>query len=169
MLAERDAEIALSPGIRWGGNAAARTRTSPSRMSPTLAAMTYPNCYRMTMTGARLKEILEDVADNIFNPDPYYQQGGDMVRTGGLGFTIDISAKAGSRISGMTLLKSGAAARCGPRLRGRRLGQHQRGHRRAADLGRGGQAPRQQEDGRPQADRRGQGAWAPEAPLQRYA
>ena len=47
------------------------------------------------------------MADNIFNPDPYYQQGGDMVRTGGLGFTIDISKAMGQRISGLTLLKSG--------------------------------------------------------------
>ena len=61
------------------------------------------------MSGTRLKDILEDVADNIFHPDPYYQQGGDMVRTGGLAYTIDIGKRAGSRISGMTLLKSGAA------------------------------------------------------------
>ena len=59
------------------------------------------------MTGARLKEVLEDVADNIFNPDPYYQQGGDMVRTGGLGFTIDVAAGAGKRISDLTLLRTG--------------------------------------------------------------
>jgi sulfur-oxidizing protein SoxB len=70
--------------------------------------MTYPQVYRMTMTGARLKEILEDVADNLFNPDPYYQQGGDMVRCGGLGYTIDIGKPMGSRISGLTHLKSGA-------------------------------------------------------------
>jgi sulfur-oxidizing protein SoxB len=59
------------------------------------------------MTGTRLKEILEDVADNLFNPDPYYQQGGDMVRCGGLGYTIDIGKPAGSRISALTHLKSG--------------------------------------------------------------
>jgi sulfur-oxidizing protein SoxB len=59
------------------------------------------------MTGARLKEVLEDVADNLFNPDPYYQQGGDMVRCGGLGYAIDVSKPAGSRISAMTLLKTG--------------------------------------------------------------
>jgi sulfur-oxidizing protein SoxB len=69
--------------------------------------MTYPAAYRMPMTGARLKEILEDVADNLFNPDPYYQQGGDMVRCGGLGFTIESGKPAGQRISGMTHLKSG--------------------------------------------------------------
>ena len=70
-------------------------------------AITYPQVYRMTMTGARLKEILEDVADNLFNPDPYYQQGGDMVRCGGLGYTIDIGKPMGSRISALTHLKSG--------------------------------------------------------------
>ena len=59
------------------------------------------------MTGAFIKEILEDVADNLFNPDPYYQQGGDMVRTGGLGYAIDVSKPIGQRISEMTLLASG--------------------------------------------------------------
>ena len=71
--------------------------------------MTYGECYRSEMTGETLKTILEDVADNIFNPDPYYQQGGDMVRTGGLGYAIDVGAPMGSRISNMTLLSSGAA------------------------------------------------------------
>ena len=61
------------------------------------------------MTGERLKEILEDVADNLFNPDPYYQQGGDMVRCGGLGYAIDVSKPMGRRISAMTQLKSGKA------------------------------------------------------------
>ncbi len=61
----------------------------------------------MTMNGARLKEILEDVADNLFHPDPYYQQGGDMVRVGGLSYTIDMSKPGGSRISDLTHLKSG--------------------------------------------------------------
>jgi sulfur-oxidizing protein SoxB len=70
-------------------------------------AITYPKVYRMSMTGARLKEVLEDVADNLFNPDPYYQQGGDMVRCGGLGYAIDVSKPIGSRISNMTHLKSG--------------------------------------------------------------
>ena len=106
MLAERDAEISLSPGIRWGATLLPGQDITFEDIT-NAAAMTYPNCYRMKMTGARLKEILEDVADNIFNPDPFYQQGGDMVRTGGLGFTVDINAKVGQRISGMTLLKSG--------------------------------------------------------------
>jgi sulfur-oxidizing protein SoxB len=61
------------------------------------------------MNGQLLKQILEDVADNLFNPDPYYQQGGDMVRVGGMGYRIDVAANIGSRISDMTLLKSGDA------------------------------------------------------------
>jgi sulfur-oxidizing protein SoxB len=69
--------------------------------------MTYPAAYRMEMTGERLKEILEDVADNLFNPDPYYQQGGDMVRVGGMGYRIDVGKPMGSRISDMTILKTG--------------------------------------------------------------
>jgi S-sulfosulfanyl-L-cysteine sulfohydrolase len=106
LIAERDAEIALSPGFRWGTSllpGQAITRDDIYNAT----AMTYPAAYRMTMTGARLKEVLEDVADNLFNPDPYYQQGGDMVRCGGLGYSIDIGKPAGSRISGMTLLKTG--------------------------------------------------------------
>ena len=112
LLSERDAEIALSPGIRWGTSVLpGESITFEDITNGT--AMTYPACYRMKMTGARLKEILEDVADNIFHPDPYYQQGGDMVRTGGLGYTIDIAKTAGSRISGMRLVKSGQAIEAG--------------------------------------------------------
>ncbi len=70
---ERDAEIALSPGIRWGTSLLPGQDITFEDVT-NATAMSYPNCYRMTMTGARLKEILEDVADNIFNPDPYYQQ-----------------------------------------------------------------------------------------------
>lgn len=108
ILQQRDAEIALSPGVRWGTSMLPGQDITFEDIT-NATAMTYPNCYRMTMSGARLKEVLEDVADNIFNPDPYYQQGGDMVRTGGLGYTIDIAKPAGQRISAMTHLKSGAA------------------------------------------------------------
>ena len=95
-----------------GARACCRARTSRSRTSPTHCAISYPACYRMTMTGARLKEVLEDVADNIFNPDPYYQQGGDMVRTGGLGYTDRRRAsRSASASPTMTLLKTGAADR----------------------------------------------------------
>jgi sulfur-oxidizing protein SoxB len=60
------------------------------------------------MTGARLKDILEDVADNLFNPDPYYQQGGDMVRVGGLSYTVEIGNPSGRRISNLSLVTGGA-------------------------------------------------------------
>ena len=106
LLAERDAEIALSPGFRWGNSllpGADITREDIYNAT----ALTYPAAYRMTMTGARLKEILEDVADNLFNPDPYYQQGGDMVRVGGVSYTIDVGQSIGRRISDLTSLKTG--------------------------------------------------------------
>jgi S-sulfosulfanyl-L-cysteine sulfohydrolase len=105
---ERDAEIALSPGVRWGTSILPGQPITFEDIT-NATAMSYPACYRMTMTGARLKDVLEDVADNLFNPDPYYQQGGDMVRTGGLGYAIDVSKPIGQRISGMMLLKSGAS------------------------------------------------------------
>jgi sulfur-oxidizing protein SoxB len=106
ILTQRDAEIALSPGIRWGTSILPGDPITFEDITNG-TAMTYPSCYRMTMKGERLKEILEDFADNIFHPDPYYQQGGDMVRSGGLGYTIDVSKRAGSRISSMVLLKTG--------------------------------------------------------------
>jgi sulfur-oxidizing protein SoxB len=106
ILAERDAEIALSPGFRWGTSVLPGAPITYEDIT-NATAITYPNVYRMTMTGERLKEVLEDVADNLFNPDPYYQQGGDMVRCGGLGYTIDVGKPMGGRISGMTHLKSG--------------------------------------------------------------
>lgn len=105
ILQQRDAEIALSPGIRWGTSVLAGQDITFEDVT-NATAMSYPNCYRMKMTGARLKEVLEDVADNIFNPDPYYQQGGDMVRSGGLGYTIDITKKIGERITDLTVLKT---------------------------------------------------------------
>ena len=85
-------------------------------------AITYPQVYRMSMTGERLKEIFEDVADNLFNPDPYYQQGGDMVRCGGLGYAIDVSKSIGQRISAMTSPEIRRRDRTEKRIRGRRLG-----------------------------------------------
>jgi sulfur-oxidizing protein SoxB len=106
ILKERDAEIALSPGIRWGTSLVPGQDITFEDVT-NATAMSYPACYRMKMTGARLKEIIEDVADNIFNPDPYYQQGGDMVRTGGLAYTIEIAKPIGQRISGLTLTRTG--------------------------------------------------------------
>jgi len=106
MLAEREADISMSPGIRWGTTMLPGQAISFEDIT-NACAMSYPNCYRMKMTGERIKEVLEDVADNLFNPDPYLQQGGDMVRTGGLGFTIDPVQPIGKRISAMTMLKDG--------------------------------------------------------------
>lgn len=106
LLKERDAEIALSPGFRWGTSVLPGSPITVEDIH-NATAITYPQVYRLPMTGQRLKEVLEDVADNLFNPDPYYQQGGDMVRCGGLGYAIDVSKLIGSRISNMTLLKTG--------------------------------------------------------------
>ena len=106
ILEERDVEIALSPGFRWGGTLLPGDAITWEDVT-NATAITYPNCYRNQMTGAQLREILEDVADNIFHPDPYFQGGGDMVRTGGMGYTLDITQPMGSRVSGMVHLKSG--------------------------------------------------------------
>ncbi len=108
LMRERDAEIALSPGFRWGASLLpGQDITLEDVYNQT--AITYPKAYRSEFTGAFLKEVLEDVADNLFNPDPYYQQGGDMVRVGGLSYAIDIDKPIGRRISDMTLTKSGEA------------------------------------------------------------
>ncbi len=106
LIKERDAEIALSPGFRWGASVLPGAAITIEDIH-NATAITYPNAYRLTMSGERLKEVLEDVADNLFNPDPYYQQGGDMVRCGGLGYSVDVRKPAGQRISGMTHLKTG--------------------------------------------------------------
>ena len=89
LLKERDAEIALSPGFRWGTSVLPGQPITVEDIH-NATAITYPQVYRRPMTGEQLKAVLEDVADNLFNPDPYYQQGGDMVRCGGLGYAIDI-------------------------------------------------------------------------------
>ena len=98
----RGAEIAFSPGFRWGTSLlSGQTITREHLMDQT--AITYPWTTLVDMTGETIKNVLEDVADNLFNPDPYYQQGGDMVRVGGLEYTMDVTAKAGSRILDMRL------------------------------------------------------------------
>jgi sulfur-oxidizing protein SoxB len=98
----RGAEIAFSPGFRWGTSLlSGQTITREHLMDQT--AITYPWTTLKNMTGETIKNVLEDVADNLFNPDPYYQQGGDMVRVGGLQYTMDVAAKAGNRISDMRL------------------------------------------------------------------
>lgn len=108
VLAQRDAEIALSPGFRWGPTLlAGQPITWEDVYNAT--AITYPAVYRTAMNGAAVKATLEGVADNLFYPDPYLQQGGDMVRVGGMGFTVHVDGVLGQRISNMHLLKSGAA------------------------------------------------------------
>lgn len=107
LMEQRDAEIALSPGFRWGATLIPGQDITTEDVH-NMTSITYPATYRTPMTGALLKDILEDVADNLFNPDPYYQQGGDMVRVGGMGFTIDTAKQIGSRINDMTLLKDGS-------------------------------------------------------------
>jgi sulfur-oxidizing protein SoxB len=112
LLAQREAEIVFSPGFRWGASLpAGQPITWDDVYNAT--AITYPAAYRVHMSGEAIKAVLEDVADNLFNPDPYYQQGGDMVRTGGLGFTIDVDARIGRRISSLHLVESGAAIDAG--------------------------------------------------------
>ena len=104
---QRDAEIALSPGFRWGGTLIPGQAVTWEDVY-NATAITYPAAYRIAMKGETIKAILEDVADNLFNPDPYYQQGGDMVRVGGMGYTINVDAAMGERIANMHLLGSGA-------------------------------------------------------------
>jgi S-sulfosulfanyl-L-cysteine sulfohydrolase len=96
------AQIALSPGFRFGATVLAG---APIVMEDLLTetAITYPQTYVTDMTGSQIKNILEDIADNLFNPDPYYQQGGDMVRVGGMDYACTPAERIGSRISDMTL------------------------------------------------------------------
>jgi len=100
------AEIAFSPGFRWGTSLLPGDVITRELMMDQVA-ITYPYATVTDMSGEMIKTILEDVADNLFNPDPYYQQGGDMVRIGGMGYSIDVSKPMGSRISDLTHLKSG--------------------------------------------------------------
>jgi len=90
-------DFTLSPGFRWGRTVLPGPVTAEDVYTHT--ALTYPNTYKSTMSGKMLKEILEDICDNIYNPDPYRQQGGDMVRSKGLSFTVKLSGTMGTRIS----------------------------------------------------------------------
>ncbi len=106
IISERDSEIALSPGMRWGPSILPEQPITREDIW-NVTAISYPNVYKIEMTGERLHEILEDIADNLFHPDPYYQQGGDMVRVGGIRYKIDKSKINGKRISDMTLVRTG--------------------------------------------------------------
>jgi sulfur-oxidizing protein SoxB len=102
LMDTQDAEIAFSPGFRWGVSVLPGQPITFDHLM-TQTAITYPTVTRNKFTGERIKAILEDVADNLFNTDPYYQQGGDMVRVGGLKYTIEPEAQMGKRISNMEL------------------------------------------------------------------
>jgi sulfur-oxidizing protein SoxB len=102
LIAEKDAEIAFSPGFRWGTTILpGEAITMENVLDQT--AITYPQVTLTNMSGAQIKEVLEDVCDNLFNVDPYHQQGGDMVRVGGLRYTCDPTAAMGARIGAMEL------------------------------------------------------------------
>ncbi len=102
LMEVQGADIALSPGFRWGTTLLPGDAITRELMMDQLA-ITYPYTTLTEMSGESIKGILEDVADNLFNPDPYYQQGGDMVRVGGLAYTCEPGQKMGQRISGMRL------------------------------------------------------------------
>ena len=97
-----DAPIAFSPGFRWGTSVLPGQAITFEHVADQ-TAITYGTVTRNLMSGSAIKEVLEDVADNLFNPDPYYQQGGDMVRVGGLAFSFDPTAKMGERVSDLVL------------------------------------------------------------------
>ncbi len=102
LMEVKETQIAFSPGFRWGTSLLpGQTITREDLMTQT--AITYPYTLVSDMSGEMIKVILEDVADNLFNPDPYYQQGGDMVRVGGLTYACDPDGRAGGRISDMRL------------------------------------------------------------------
>jgi sulfur-oxidizing protein SoxB len=102
LMEVKDADIAFSPGFRWGTTILPGQVITRELMMDQVA-ITYPTSTLTEMSGEMIKTILEDVCDNLFNPDPYYQQGGDMVRVGGLAYTCDPNAGAGKRISNMVL------------------------------------------------------------------
>ncbi|MEK0084693.1 thiosulfohydrolase SoxB [Benzoatithermus flavus] len=106
LLERLDAEIAFSPGFRWGPSLLPGEDVTMGDVWAQ-TAITYPATWRRTLTGEAIMALLEDVADNLFNPDPYYQQGGDMVRVGGLAFTLDPKAPMGRRIGSPTILRTG--------------------------------------------------------------
>ena len=105
---ERDVEIALSPGFRWGTTILPNSPITIDDLY-TQTSMNYPAVYRSEMTGEQLKLMLEDVCDNLFNIDPYYQQGGDMVRIGGMSYSCAPKQTMGNRIHNMTLSRTGEA------------------------------------------------------------
>ena len=102
LMSVKGADAAFSPGFRWGTSLLpGDVITMDKLMDQT--AISYPSTSLTLMTGETIKTIMEDVCDNLFNSDPYYQQGGDMVRVGGIQYTVNPNNKIGNRISNMTL------------------------------------------------------------------
>ena len=108
IMEERDAELAFSPGFRWGTTLLPGDDITVDDLY-TQTSMNYPSVYRLEFTGTQIKEILEDVCDNLFNKDPFFQQGGDMVRVGGMAYSCAPKESMGNRISNMTMIKTGEA------------------------------------------------------------
>lgn len=106
LIEQRDAELSFSPGFRWGTALLPQQNITIDDLY-NQTAMSYPQVYRQEYSGEQIREILEDVCDNLFNPDPFLQQGGDMVRVGGMGYTCSPKEATGRRISNMTFLQTG--------------------------------------------------------------
>jgi S-sulfosulfanyl-L-cysteine sulfohydrolase len=102
LMKHHDAEVAFSPGFRWGVTIVPGQAITMEDVF-TQTSLTYPNSWARQMTGAEIKTVMEDVADNLFNPDPYYRQGGDMMRVGGLTYAIDPKKPQGQRIGDIVI------------------------------------------------------------------
>ena len=102
LMEVKGADMAFSPGFRWGTSLLPGDTITMERVLDQ-TCITYPATTLNELTGQQIKDVLEDVGDNLFNPDPYYQQGGDMVRVGGLQYTCNPGEKAGRRISNMSI------------------------------------------------------------------
>jgi len=102
LLAEKGAQIAFSPGFRWGSTLLPGDAITFERLMDQ-TAITYAQTTLNELTGEQIKAVLEDIADNAFNPDPYRQQGGDMVRVGGMTYACNPNAAVGARISDLRL------------------------------------------------------------------
>ncbi len=106
MIEERDAQLAFSPGFRWGPTLLPGQDITVEDLH-NQTSMTYPSVYRLEFSGQQIKDIMEDVCDNLFNKDPYFQQGGDMVRVGGMAYACAPKETIGNRISDMTMIATG--------------------------------------------------------------
>ena len=106
LIEQRDAQISLSPGFRWGTTLLPDSDITIDALYHQ-TSMSYPSVYRLEFTGQQMKEILEDVCDNLFNKDPFFQQGGDMVRVGGMSYACAPKEEIGNRISEMRLTATG--------------------------------------------------------------